>query len=318
MGASSEGKGSVPGASTPSSPGNSNSDGGPTSVTTTPVPSPYPYTYPYPLPDYSSSKLFVQTARPTIPFTLSPTTLTPTFADAGQACAVATRNGRAVTVALQTPNQGEALLLSRSQQLCTLWQVDAQRTRIIPVARSYEGNPWEPYSTALLSDVATFQCDSVTCSANLPELLPGHSYELAAFDHRLPNRDKVARFLEQATFGPTLDEIDAFPDSPADWVKEQQDKVPATLHREFYRARLNGRMHLPSFMGLPTQPCDNGARYRRFAFVDWDMYQKLEIRTDGVTKRKVLYRDGQARTVVNARQLIAKKNANEVSIRDGT
>ena len=245
---------------------------------------------------------------------MSPTVEVPLFKQVGQACWTAKNDARAVTKALEMSKEG-VVYLSRSFQLCTLVQVDVNRTRFVPVGRSYENNAWEPYMTNLLVVPPTFSCDPVTCQVKLPPLLPGHSYELVGYHYTVPKRDEIARFLEQATFGPTRNALDQFPSSFGHWIKDQQDVVPPSLHREFYRARLNARIDVPSTIGLPTQPCDGGARYRRFAFTELD--QEIDIRTDSATGRKVLYVDNQARTVLETKKLTVRERGIETEVADG-
>jgi hypothetical protein len=68
----------------------------------------------------------------------------------------------------------------------------------------------------------------------------GFCFQLTSF--KTPpysTNDEIARFLEQATFGPTLDDIEKFDTSNlqlsfANWVKAQQTIEPMTSHREYF------------------------------------------------------------------------------------
>lgn len=194
------------------------------------------------------------TTAPTPEPTIMPTTMHPTFVEAGQACLEAADDGRAITSALEDDNidVNNRVLLQRSDQLCTLWQINAARTQILPVARSYNGQKWEAAGGAFAEKHdLKIQCDWVTCAIRLPQAPAGYTYELAGFFHELPVRDQVARFLEQTTFGPTLEDLNDFTASSisyAAWIKAQQDSVPMTSHRAFYRTNLNHRAELPSAM----------------------------------------------------------------------
>jgi hypothetical protein len=125
----------------------------------------------------------------------------------------------------------------------------------------------------------------------------------------LPRGDEIARFLEQATFGPSLADITSFDTestSFAHWIQQQQES-PIESHRAFYRTHLNARYDLPSNQGLPTFPCDEGTRYRRAAFSSRDYRKMVEIEetkieiVEGVElSRMILRMEGQIRTVVNA------------------
>ncbi|MDG2122568.1 MAG: DUF1800 family protein [Verrucomicrobiales bacterium] len=52
-----------------------------------------------------------------------------------------------------------------------------------------------------------------------------------------PSRKSAARFLSQASFGPSLESIDALlalgPDAYEKWIDDQIEKQPATLHRDY-------------------------------------------------------------------------------------
>jgi hypothetical protein len=193
--------------------------------------------------------------------------------------------------------------------------VDDARTQIQAVGRSYEGHAWE-VSPGGPADLA-FNCDPTACALVLPDLASGYSYELAAFDHELPFRDQVARFLEQASFGPTLESIEAFPNSFAAWVRTQQDVVPLTSHRAFYREHLNQRSEHPFRMGATTEACDSGSRYRRFAITELDLFSELVILTDPVTSRKLIILDDQIRTVVETTTMTIGEGDEMMEIEDG-
>jgi hypothetical protein len=125
---------------------------------------------------------------------------------------------------------------------------------------------------------------------------------LAAFDHRLPFRDEVARFLEQATFGPTREALDSFSGSFAGWVKDQQENVPLTSHRAYFRERLYQPYDRPGEYGLVSHPCRRGSFYRKSAIPSLFAggWGDVEFRTDSTTGRSIVGRGGQAYTVVGA------------------
>lgn len=126
----------------------------------------------------------------------------------------------------------------------------------------------------------------------------------------------VQRFLEQVSFGPSRQTLDEFSGTMAEWVKNQQEMESITSHREYYRQRTNDRVRQTSSTGVPTHPCQKGARYRRYAFVQYDEWKTVDLITDSVTGRKVLYRDGQARTVLDMQQVFVGTGANAVELPD--
>lgn len=217
---------------------------------------------------------------------------------------------------------GDIVHLKRSNQLCTLWQIDSNGDAKIPVGRSYLGYGWEPYGGELSH--VTFLCDESACSIILPDLPWGYEYEMVAFDHELSERDQIARFLEQATFGPSRKDLDAFadasPETFASWVKEQQDTVKMSSHRAFYREHLSWPQEFVNSRGLSTTPCQAQARYRRYAFglFDASIGNEIELKTD-TKNRKIIYDDaGFLRTVLNTTKLYIGPPEDNKELRDGT
>lgn len=223
----------------------------------------------------------------------------PTYApidDAQECPGVTTADGRAVTSSLGG-EPGQKVWIKRSNKLCTLWQVDPSRTTLVPVARSYNGNGWEPYSGDFGG--VPIECVAQACGVILPEYVgEGYYFELAAFDHTLPRQDELARFLEQTTFGPTKATLASFPNSFAEWVKDQQS-IPLTSHRRYFRERLNHRSEIPSNMGLSTHPCKKGTRYRKYAFTEKDTNPQTILVERSGNNRHIFSRDDQRYTVVD-------------------
>ena len=119
-----------------------------------------------------------------------------------------------------------------------------------PVARSYAGRPWEVVA-GLYANVAQSGLDVICsdvsgeCDITLPTLPVDGSeeYILESYVHSSPSSDATAaRFLEQATFGPTRSDIDALVAGGLDfnsWVEEQMTMEGKSSLREFYRRRVN-------------------------------------------------------------------------------
>ena len=217
-------------------------------------------------------------------------------------CERADKDGRAVPSTF-SGSAGDLVSLKRSGWLCTLWQVHPERKEIIPVGRSYGGNDWEPYSGKWSQ--LKFNCNGESCSVTLPDLPDRYFYELVAFDYDLPRHDEIARFLEQASFGPTRNAIKSFPNSFATWIQEQQ-ALPLTSHRKFFRERATMRTQRPDNMGIHSHPCKRGARYRRYALTEVHIRTELEISTDDPTGRKILSFGGEVLTVLNTSVLFAR------------
>jgi hypothetical protein len=190
---------------------------------------------------------------------------------------------------------------SNQNTLCTVTEI-TKDSFLKPVARSYNGMNWEA-SSGDYSGVSIVCGASRSSNVSLPLLPAGSRFQITTF--KPPSytvSDQVARFLEQATLGPTLKDISLFTSSSilqlsfANWVKTQQTSVPLTSHREYYRRRVNSRFEYATPMAAVAHPCQAGARYRRVAFASKDLYKILTIQTVGSYTKLIV--DGIARTVV--------------------
>jgi hypothetical protein len=190
-----------------------------------------------------------------------------------------------------------------SSQLCTLVQIAPDGKSFKPVARSYDGNPWEVTAGAFTSLVAFDCAGSSTCTTVLPSLPDDAVYQLRSFPRvNKSAADTIARFLEQATFGITRADIESFQGDDSDlamakWIQKQQNEVPITSHRQVYRQHLNARREVATVQGMVTHPCEAGARYRRYAFSDQDFGKNITIDVQA-SNRTVISVDGFVRTVV--------------------
>ena len=156
-----------------------------------------------------------------------------------------------VTIAL-SPNCTLCMLVRITTLTGNLSSLNMQDWNMVPVSRSYLNFPWENVAGPYV-DTLKITCGAANCTLNIPHLSgvtsPAH-YVLLATNRQVSTKEKVARFLEQVTFGPTLDDINKFNTSNslniqfATWVKQQMDSsvVPATSHREYFRARVDNQM----------------------------------------------------------------------------
>ena len=186
--------------------------------------------------------------------------------------------------------------------LCTLVQISPDSQSFKPVGRSYAGSAWEAYSGDFSS--LGWSCSGTSCAVTLPALEVGAVYQLTTFSTPpTVSRNVVARFLEQATFGPTraaiakLATASNLPQAFAGWIKDQQGtSVPLTSHRAMFRQRMNAKMETATHIGAVTHPCQKGSVYRRYAFSSKDAGKYMDIQTVG--SKSVISVDGFVRTVV--------------------
>ena len=145
---------------------------------------------------------------------------------------------------------------SASGNLCTLTLQDADTSNAvplqIPVARSFDGYDWEVTAGPLSQILPSPTCSASVCTfRDLPLPAQNKAYALTSYSHSSPGTGPevdAARFLEQATFGPTQETIDSLvassssstgEDKYMNWVKHQIENVPMSSHREHYRRRAN-------------------------------------------------------------------------------
>lgn len=190
-----------------------------------------------------------------------------------------------------------------SGKLCTLTRSDGSGPSV-PVGRSY-GNDWERVAGPFA--YVEYNCsDSSYCEVTLPIISsPKQIFELKTFEHGISKKNEVARFLEQATFGTThndLKSIEGGLEESSDltplfsqWVYSQVNEVKPTSHRETWRRLTSPRIE-GGREGRRRGPCEKGARWRRAAFHYSDAYKDLRIKkVDGVYSLSI---DGIFRTRV--------------------
>ncbi|KNC55363.1 ULK/ULK protein kinase [Thecamonas trahens ATCC 50062] len=167
------------------------------------------------------------------------------------------------------------------------------------VARSYDGNPWEPTPRNDRPTTEVVCDDSAVCRifssgevTTRPLAVPPQLVDMST-------QRRVARLLSQGTFGASMSEIQSvaatFGDDAAAWVLDQQAK-PRTSVRAYMRQRANARV----YPGAPapadeTTPCDIGSRWHRSVFTFRDEQKRLDVTTGDAPGRFSLYIDGALR-----------------------
>ena len=156
---------------------------------------------------------------------------------------------------------------SESGSLCAL-----QGATVL--GRSYDGFQWEESAVAR----ERFSCGSDgKCTVFVPgDLGP---FKLVSYPTVIQNKtDKeVARFLMQASFGPTKAELDAWGTKTfVQWIQEQID-LPPTSHREYFRKRVSPRVASQTLPGRPRGACESLSRWHRFAFTQKDIGKSIVV-----------------------------------------
>jgi hypothetical protein len=182
---------------------------------------------------------------------------------------------------------------------------------VVPVGRSYYARKWE--AVAGPYDDVVFDCGigNGLCQVSTPQTVHADQvFSLSRFEHRLSVRDKIARFLEQVTFGTKRNDLNDLNQSArknnnnlrktfSSWVDKQINQIPPTSHREFFRSRAAPRYidRSPTFEGKMYHPCSAGSRWRRFSFALPDLQKDLSITK--VSNRYALSIDGHVRTMID-------------------
>ena len=186
-----------------------------------------------------------------------------------------------------------------TNQLCTLIKIttdDATGHRhLTPAGRAYSGHPWEAVQPLRLP----FECvDDAHCTVTIPKFDRSEEYYLVSYRHALSREQEISRLLQQATFGPTLAEIQSMVanDTTAAQYIQQQMEEPPTLHRAYYRRNTQARLYESYSVGKPRHPCEKHSRWRRFAFSVEDRYKRLTVSSEGPPY--LLSVDGFVRTEV--------------------
>jgi len=178
---------------------------------------------------------------------------------------------------------------------------------IVPVARSYNNKKWEKVSGPYVQDLSISNCCNLNIP-NLPDLPTNGKFLLMSFSHSATDKEKVARFFHQTTFGPTLDMINSWnynnglEKEMGNWLKTQmdEDQTPTTSHRAFFRERLDFPLHNANANRYrrPRHPCDQYSRWRDYSFVAEDYDDEIVVSNwNGKYLIKV---GGEPRTVVSS------------------
>ncbi len=170
---------------------------------------------------------------------------------------------------------------SNGGDLCTLTLQDSSNgpSVPIPVSRSYDGRDWEITAGPFSDTMSQPDCVTSVCTfSDFPPLKNDDdvSYVLTSYFRDVDDigaEAEVARFLEQATFGPSRDTIQDLANSNAgqdkyfNWVKNQVENIPMNSHREYFRKYMNPRMDYPGYVAAPgpRSACDRTSHWRKFA-----------------------------------------------------
>ena len=212
------------------------------------------------------------------------------------------------------------IALSSSCTLCMLLRISSltgnlssltmQDWNMVPVARSYLNNAWENVAGPYV-DKLQIKCLKSNCTLTIPHLAgvsrPVH-FALLATNRQVSTKEKVARFLEQVTFGPTLEDVNKFNTTMSlnsqfvSWVQRQMDPsiIVPTYHRQYFRERVDNFLYL-GMSNRPRNPCQIDSRWTKHSFYQQD-YQSIITVTMMNTTSYLFSIGGIPRTVVRSFQ----------------
>eukprot|EP00804_Cyclotella_cryptica_P013853 CCRYP_002403-RF/>CCRYP_002403-RF protein AED:0.04 eAED:0.04 QI:361/1/1/1/0.81/0.82/17/505/2306 len=191
---------------------------------------------------------------------------------------------RIIPASTSSPTKIRIAVIRDDVTLCTLIRSNQDGTGRGPVARSY-GSKWEASAGhfAKADSGLNIVCYSregaiPVCDMTLPPLEEEtQQYVLETRRRFLSKEAEAARFLEQATFGQTKEDIDALVatgNNFTSWVYDQMYNVSMSSHREFFRRRTNPKFEYPNEIGaVGSTPCEQYSRWRKYALTSRDSIQ---------------------------------------------
>lgn len=211
------------------------------------------------------------------------------------------------TVPSSDTTDRDTLPMSSENILLTLSWIDAEDCSKTPVSRSYDGYDWEgipPLPLHPNCTNSTAKREERECSIYTRPYKVGNYRVDATVSESISAVEAASRFLLQASFGPTIDEVfsvvggpgasvdsrkkrklrklqantKAASEAAAAWIEEQMTLTP-TLHRSHLRQRTNPRVFGDDSanIGEMAEPCDDGTRWHRNAFTVNDIGKTLLV-----------------------------------------
>lgn len=131
------------------------------------------------------------------------------------------------------------------------------------------------------------------------------------FEHSLSFPEELSRFFMQTTFGATKMMLDNWEYSQnemgmAEWAQDQMYDTPATLHRAYFRERLDHSYKWDNtdetrFNMIPRDPCKAYSRWKNYTFDEYDANDSSAAFTVTLLSggRKLISKRGVPRTVVD-------------------
>ena len=153
-----------------------------------------------------------------------------------------TEAGTSVTLTAGT----KSFARSTAASFCGIF-IELESGDLIPYARSYSANDWEPAGGPLAAPYSGIECSEQACTVELLVPSSGSYVIMMKPTNALDNKAKIARFLEMTSFGTTAEELASLDVGTfgeierADAVRAQMDQ-PKTSHREYFRVHANPKV----------------------------------------------------------------------------
>ncbi len=228
-------------------------------------------------------------------------------------------------VIASTTSQAGGIQISLSSQtgdLCTLTLkksnyafASPEAFQGAPIARSYDGLAWEKTAGPLSATLPKPICTTSYCTfVGLPPPDSNEdTYLLTSYSHSgFGVEAEAARFLEQASFGPSRDTINGLLVATSGnkyerWVKNQIENVPLSSHREYFRRRIVPRQEYAGSVAAPgpESACERTSHWRMFALSERDGIRNSQSKVSmylyirQINGKYVWYVEGYPRTVTS-------------------
>eukprot|EP00984_Skeletonema_dohrnii_P004238 scaffold1495_cov202-Skeletonema_dohrnii-CCMP3373.AAC.3 len=165
---------------------------------------------------------------------------------------------------------------STASSFCGIF-IELESGDLIPYARSYSANDWEPSPGPKAVPYSGIECGDLVCTVDLAPPSSGSYVIMTKLTSALEDKDKIARFLEMTSYGPKSSEIAGIDESSGGFgedkraaaVRMQMD-LPKSSHREYFRRNANPKWDATTMNARSDHPCDPNSRWRDYAYIRQD------------------------------------------------
>lgn len=183
-------------------------------------------------------------------------------------------SGSNEAVALASTSGIKFLARSTATSFCGIF-IELASGDLIPYARSYSGNDWEPSPGPKAVPSSGIVCGDLACTVDLPQQSSGSYVIMTKPTSTLADKEKIARFLEMTSFGPMMSGITSldtggFGENERAAAVRAQMELPKSSHREYFRLHANAKLDATTQVARTDHPCDPNSKWRDYAYTRLD------------------------------------------------